>query len=95
MRSVRADDLWGISDDVRLRGDVSSIGQFKSPEDWQEFCALPLEAKQAVAKLYKDAIFSAGGASAWDDLKSFLSEVSTIFGEASGIAQAAAVLIAL
>jgi hypothetical protein len=74
---------------------MSRKAKYKDPADWQEFCALPLEAKQAVAKLYKDAIFSAGGASAWDDLKSFLSEVSTIFGEASGIAQAAAVLIVL
>jgi hypothetical protein len=74
---------------------MSRKAKFKSPEDWQEFCALPIEAKQACARLYRDAIFEAGGPSAWDDLKGFLSEVSTVFGEASGIAQAAAVLIAL
>jgi hypothetical protein len=89
-----SEDLLGISE-AEAYVIMSRKAQFKSPEDWQEFCALPLEAKQAVAKLYRDAIFSQSGPSAWDDLKSFLSEVSTIFGEASGIAQAAAVLIAL
>ena len=74
---------------------MSRKAQIKSPEDWQEFCALPLEAKQACAKLYRDAIFSQNGPSAWDDLKAFLFEASTIFGEASGIAQAATVLLAL
>jgi hypothetical protein len=87
-------DLSGISE-AEAYVIMSRKAKFKNPEDWQEFCALPIEAKQACARLYRDAIFEAGGPSAWDDLKSFLSEVSTVFGEASGIAQAAAVLIAL
>jgi hypothetical protein len=83
-------DLSGISE-AEAYVIMSRKAKFKSPEDWQEFCALPIEAKQACAKLYRDAIFEAAGASAWDDFKSFLSEAANIFGEASGIGQAARV----
>jgi hypothetical protein len=74
---------------------MSRKAKFQEPEEWQEFCALPLEAKQALAALYRDAVFRAAGTSAWDDLKAFLSEAANIFGEASGIGEAAKVLAAL
>lgn len=74
---------------------MSRKAKFQTPEEWQEFCALPIEAKQACAKLYKDAIFSSGGKSAWDDFTGFLSAAASVFGDASGIGQAAQVLMAL
>ena len=94
MSNLGSEDLSGISE-AEAYVIMSRKAKYKDPQDWQEFCALPLEAKQAVARLYRDAVFEAAGASAWDDLKAFLSEAATIFGEASGIGQAAAVLMAL
>lgn len=55
---------------------------------WQDFCSLPSEQQQAVAALYKNAIFSAAGASAWTALLGVLSTAATIFGDASGIGTA-------
>jgi hypothetical protein len=89
-----SEDFSGISE-AEAYVIMSRKAKFQEPEDWQEFCALPFEAKQAVAKLYKDAIFTNGGKSAWDDFTSFLSAAANIFGDASGIGQAAKVLMNL
>lgn len=74
---------------------MSRKAKYQTPEEWQEFCALPLFAKQAVAKLHRDAIFEAGGQSAWEELLEFMGTAAAVFGQASGIAEAAKVLGAL
>ena len=63
--------------------------------DWADFFAMALPQQRVCAAMYRGAIFDAGGPSAWDAALSILGTAAIIFGEASGIAGAFQVFLAL
>jgi hypothetical protein len=64
-------------------------------DEWSDFFSMPRRQQEAVARLYKDAVWGQGGRSAWDALLTVLGAAATILGDASGIASAYQVLKAL
>lgn len=60
----------------------------KTPEEWSDFFAMPVELQEVEAKLFRDAVWAKEGPSAWTSILTDLGIAVTVLGDVSGIGSA-------